>query len=387
MVNWVVKNCWLCKINKGKPYVTGAQRSREYDGPFRYLVIDYVGPQRPPSKAGNEYMFTCACGFSWWYWCVPTPDDTSATAARCLAERVMFDIAGVPVMLGSDRAPAFVRSVVKDLAGVFGMERVLGTAYHPEAQSAVEGPHREYKALCRAYMREFQDWDRIAPLFQWTVRTTANIFNASFTPYETVLGLKPRPLRGAQRGVPSCARKPPVGQCVKDLVEYLKHVHQHVAEQHHRVRTHEAEQRFREAPSGRELQVGDYVLLTRGHPQSRPTSERAQARHHETLYQIVHAAGTPHDVHRAFTICEAATGKTDDLGFAQPVSADRLVPVEVLPMARPDGEGHTQLECAGRRGEIMAQAVDGSVHIQWADTPLGTWEHLDLERLAYRWLD
>ena len=332
-------------------------------------------------------MFTCACGFSGWYWCVPTPDDTSATAARCLAERVMFDIAGVPVMLGSDRAPAFVHSVVKDLAGVFGMERVLGTAYHPEAQSAVEGPHREYKALCRAYMREFADWDRTAPLFQWTVRTTAKVCNANFTPYETVLGLKPRLLLDAQLGVPSFVRKLPVERYVKDLVEYLKHVHRHVAEQHHRVRTHEAEQRFREAPSCRELQVGDYVLLTHGHSQSRTAGDRSRARHHETLYQIVHTIGGPHDVHRAYTVCEAATGKTDDLGFSQPVSADRLVPVEVLPLARPDGEGHTQLECAGRRGEVMAQAVGGSVHIQWTDAPLGTWDHVDLERLAYRWLD
>ena len=67
-----------------------------------------MGPQRPASRAGNEYMFTCACGFSGWYWSIPTPDDTSETAARVLAERVMFDVAGIPVMLGSDRARAFI---------------------------------------------------------------------------------------------------------------------------------------------------------------------------------------------------------------------------------------------------------------------------------------
>eukprot|EP00974_Lingulodinium_polyedra_P110186 10657897-Lingulodinium_polyedra.AAC.1 len=52
-VNAVVKNRWLCRVNNSRPYVAGAQRSREYDGPFRYLVIDFVGPQRPASRAGN----------------------------------------------------------------------------------------------------------------------------------------------------------------------------------------------------------------------------------------------------------------------------------------------------------------------------------------------
>ena len=100
--------------------------------------------------------------------------------------------------------------MIADLASVFGILQVLGTAYHPEAQSPVERPHREYKAMCRAYMHEFQDWDRIAPIFQWTVRTTAKVFNANYTPYKIVLGLKPRLPLDAQLAVPSFVKKLPV---------------------------------------------------------------------------------------------------------------------------------------------------------------------------------
>ena len=195
--NTVIKACWICRVNKSKPFVTGLQRSREYDGPFRYLVIDFVGPHSPPSPAGNLYMFTCADGFSGWYWCIPCPDDTASTAARALAERVIFDVAGIPVMLGSDRAKAFIHSVTADLAKTFGITQVIGTAFHPEAQSAVERPHREYRSMCRAFMSQFHDWDRVAPLFQWTVRTSAKKFDALYTPYEVVLGLKPRQLLDA----------------------------------------------------------------------------------------------------------------------------------------------------------------------------------------------
>eukprot|EP00969_Alexandrium_andersonii_P161902 7156541-Alexandrium_andersonii.AAC.1 len=76
-------------------------------------------------------------------------------------------------MLGSDCARAFVHSVVADLAKTFGISQVLVTAYHPEAQSAVERPHREYRMMTRACMGQFGDWDRVAPLFQRAVRTTA----------------------------------------------------------------------------------------------------------------------------------------------------------------------------------------------------------------------
>ena len=157
-------------------------------------------------------------------------------------------------MLGSDRAKAFIHAVTADLAKTFGIEQVIGTAFHPEAQSAVERPHREYRSMCRAFMSQFHDWDQVAPLFQWTVRTSAKKFNALYTPYEVVLGLKPRQLLDASFS-PAIVRKQPVEDYVKDLVNYLKKVHVQVAEHQHRVRDHEQGQRLRQRGVGGDLQV------------------------------------------------------------------------------------------------------------------------------------
>ena len=41
------RNCQICRNATGKPLVTGHQRTREYDGPFRFLMIDFVGPMSP----------------------------------------------------------------------------------------------------------------------------------------------------------------------------------------------------------------------------------------------------------------------------------------------------------------------------------------------------
>ena len=165
-------------------------RSREYDGPFRYIIIDFVGPQRPHTPRGNEYMFSAVCAWSGWYWSVPCADDTSETAATCLAERVLFDLVGVLAMLGSDRAQAFVAGVVEVLGQRFGMSQVLGSAFHPVAQGAVERPHRTCKDVCKSFMHEYDNnLDSLACIFQWTVRTTLKEFNGKSTPCEIVIGL------------------------------------------------------------------------------------------------------------------------------------------------------------------------------------------------------
>ena len=117
-------------------------------------------------------MFTCVCAWNGWYWAIPVMDDSSTTAAECLFYHVICDLAGFPLIIGSDCGLAFVEGAVKDLLFVFGVEQVLGSAYHPQAQSAVERPHREYNALCKTFMESTQDWDRMCYIFAWTVRTT-----------------------------------------------------------------------------------------------------------------------------------------------------------------------------------------------------------------------
>ena len=183
----VVRHCLVCSNTKGHVLVTGHQRSREYDGPFRYLIVDYVGPIYPPSNREHRYLFTCVCPWSGWYWCIASDDESSKTAARLFFHYVVCDIAGTPPMLGSDRGKAFVESMVKSLVNTFSIHQVLGSAYTPQAQSTVERPHRTYNGMAKMFLDSFKgDWDLVAPIFQWTVRTTAKIYNTNFTPYEII---------------------------------------------------------------------------------------------------------------------------------------------------------------------------------------------------------
>ena len=75
------------------------------------------------------------------------PRDRSARrtmeAAELLAERVIFDIAGIPVMLGSDRARAFVEGVIKLRKR---LDRNMVSFLYPVQEggaSASSGPRRQ----------------------------------------------------------------------------------------------------------------------------------------------------------------------------------------------------------------------------------------------------
>ena len=46
-VQALCRTCLVCQAQKNAPLITGHQRSREYDGPFRYLVIDICRAYEP----------------------------------------------------------------------------------------------------------------------------------------------------------------------------------------------------------------------------------------------------------------------------------------------------------------------------------------------------
>ena len=100
------------------------------------------------------------------------------------------------------------------------MSRVLGSACHPQAQGAAERPHRTYRSLCRSFIADFSgEWDTLAALFAWTVRTTAKEFNGQYTPYEIVLGMKPR-LSLDTLFTPSVVEQIPQERYVFELIRY-----------------------------------------------------------------------------------------------------------------------------------------------------------------------
>jgi len=344
--------------------------------------MDHVGPQYPATERGNLYMFTVICPFSGWLWAIPCATKDGEEAAQLLAERVIFDIAGVPILMCSDRARSFTGGVMSYLEKKLGIKVSFGSSLHPQSQGAIEKPHATYKRLCKEFMEEFNDqWDMVAPLFQWTVRTSQKVYNGNYTPYEIVTGLKPRLPLDELLGHPTVAAQTTQDQYVDDLIGYLKKVHKAVAEAHTRVREHEQEVRYRKYGDSTWIDVGDYVLRKVIPRKEKNRSVRFAHTRDTRLYQVYSLPSSPKDSKTAW-LMDAATGSTD-CGFAQPVSIEHLVPVEILPLAHHHKE-KSRILSDGRYGEVQATCVDGRVHVLWEDTQRTTVE--DLSRLPHEFV-
>ena len=77
------------------------------------------------------------------------------------------------------------------------------------------------------------------------------------------------------------------------------------------------------------------------------------------------------------------------MGFSQPVAAQRLTPVEILPMTTPEEDVNTRISLhqagARREGNIASQRLGGVVYIFFDDDP-EVEIPVDLTKAKYNWV-
>ena len=128
-------------------------------------------------------------------------------------------------------------------------------------------------------------------------------------------------------------------------MEYLKYVHKHVDERSQAARDARERAELREHGVGVHLQEGEYCLVQKLHEKN--LSLRFQQKHYDDVFQVVcvHGEGS---AAKTYTLCNSQ-GQRDNLGFTQLVAAERLTPVDILPMSAPWGGCQYQDFLAARR--------------------------------------
>ena len=128
-------------------------------------------------------------------------------------------------------------------------------------------------------------------------------------------------------------------------------------------------------------------MLFRNRKPVREQSERFHRRWRDTFFQVhdlVQDGGEAGVPVKSAVLSDPATGRTENLGFSQPVSVDDLKVVQILPTSRPTEEGHTRIKVGDRNGKITGQVMDGRVYIQFDGDEQE--ELVDLARTDYQWL-
>ncbi|CAD7977244.1 unnamed protein product, partial [Amoebophrya sp. A25] len=133
-----VQRCVDCAAYHGVPERT-AHRLNESALKFRdKYVMDFQGPFKK-TKRGNLHFFTCVDSATMWFWGRPTAAKDAGTVIKILRE--IFLEFGAPRIIRADNGFGFSEGsrIKKFLRAEFPNTRlVLGTAYNPKSQQAIE---------------------------------------------------------------------------------------------------------------------------------------------------------------------------------------------------------------------------------------------------------
>ena len=159
--------------------------------PFERWAIDFVGPFRTPSKAGNIGIMTAICYGTRWVIARPVRQCTKETVANFLYDEILMNY-GSPFEIFSDRAKAFLADGIKEFEKIQGIRHFATTPYHPQTNGMVERMHAMLGHAIRTLVESKANrWDEYLnqAIFAIRVRTHAV---TGFSPFYLLYGVEPR---------------------------------------------------------------------------------------------------------------------------------------------------------------------------------------------------
>jgi len=150
------------------------------------ISIDITGPH-PKSARNNEYMITVVDVFSKF----PVRNHTTPTVPKVLVDQV-FSRWGTPARILMDKGPEFHSDLFSEVCKLLEVDKLHTTPYHPQTNGCVERFHLTLNRMLEKVVAENQrDWDSHLLAVLCAYRASKHE-STGFTPYELVMGQKPR---------------------------------------------------------------------------------------------------------------------------------------------------------------------------------------------------
>ena len=155
--------------------------------PFESWGLDVIGPFKPSSSLGHQYILAGTDYFSKWAEAVPLKEVRSEDVARFIRNHIIYRY-GVPFKIISDNALYFKCKPLQKLSKKYKFEQAFPASYNPSANGQVEAFN---KILCRILKKMVskgkRDWHERLPEALWAYRTTIRN-STGCTPYNLVYG-------------------------------------------------------------------------------------------------------------------------------------------------------------------------------------------------------
>ena len=376
------RNCEQCQRERGSTGTTAYSRTQFYSRPFRCLQYDTV-KCREEHEDGYKYILTCICCFSRFCWLIPLKTKSAESVADGLVTHVFLGIAMFPTVMRSDNAKEFVGEVAQEINRLLGISHITGSSYHPQSQGMVESMHKTLNAIMRCLIAGRPTaWETMLPYAQCILRIMPMKSLGGRSPYEVVLGFRPRLPSSLLGGLPVED---------EDVETYATKLQKHFSEMYK-----ELELKFKEHEedtAGRgdgrlsaQLKLGDAVLLKREPSTRREGALRFQERVYPEIFRIVRGS------HPTFWL-KVVGNPGQKVPVREPVSADNLVKLD-MPEIEIDPNQPRRLELKDDNGDptegwtaysLERFAVDGNVCLRQVADPAKV-EWVDLSTQRYRWL-
>ena len=189
--------CGTCQRNKRQYHAIRAPLCPLPIGDiFSRVHIDIIGIL-PEARINNSadvntgppyrYLLLVVDSFSKWVEAYPLRTQTSAEIAEVLF-REFFTRFGFPNQINSDRGANLISRIMQHLCKICKVKRVLTSAYHQSANSAVERQVATLTAAIRCYITDQHEWLEVLPSILMAFRATVCTQSTEFSPYECCFG-------------------------------------------------------------------------------------------------------------------------------------------------------------------------------------------------------
>ncbi|KGG51072.1 hypothetical protein DI09_469p10, partial [Mitosporidium daphniae] len=129
--------------------------------PFEVLGLDFLGPIKPHSLQGNNYILVITDYFSKWIEVIPLTNCTALSTSKALVERIILHH-GPPKAIITDRGSNFTSELFSALCRALNIKRMKTTAYHPQTNGQTERFNKTVVEMIRKYLENgFERWEDI----------------------------------------------------------------------------------------------------------------------------------------------------------------------------------------------------------------------------------
>ena len=182
----IIAKCVICQRIAGppKPQMHTLKETMS-DKPWEKLAIDLVGPMRPRSTKGNNYILTAKCCFTRWVEAVPIKNKTAKTVATALYSQILSRF-GMPKTIHSDHGREFDCEIMKEMCSLLKISKTFTPAYNAKS-NPVERAHRDIKKGLRALEHLEGDWEDHLPSVLLGIRTSV-CRSTGMTPFMAMFG-------------------------------------------------------------------------------------------------------------------------------------------------------------------------------------------------------